>query len=251
MESDIEKKSPVQWGAAFGPGRTALLVAVLLFALYPEVFLGTNSFFYRDFGFFGLPVAKQLRESFLRGEIPLWNPLNNCGLPFLAQWNTMVCYPFSAVFLLPLPWSVNIFCVGHLVLAGAAMHQLARRWTGNYFAASIAGIAYAINGLTLHSLMWPNNIAALAWLPFVLLTVERAWREGGRRIIPAAIVAAIQMLAGAPEIILLTWLLLGSLWLGSIFKERSLRKTYFIRFALVSALVVGLTAVQQIGRAHV
>jgi hypothetical protein len=72
-------------------------------------------------------------------------------------------------------------------------------------AASVAAVAYAFGGLTVSSLMWPNNIAALGWLPFVLLAGERAACEGGMRSVAAALVLTVQFLSGAPEIIALTW----------------------------------------------
>ena len=53
------------------PGRFALLLALSIFAAYPEVLLGLQTFYYRDFGFFGYPLAHYHRESFWRGEIPL------------------------------------------------------------------------------------------------------------------------------------------------------------------------------------
>src|SRR6202012_653704 len=107
-----------------------------------------------DYGLFTYPVAYFEHESFWRGEVPLWNPLNNCGVPFLAQWNTSACYPPSLLFmLLPLPQSLNYFLLGHLVLAGVGMFFLARRWTENNLAAAIAGIAFAMNGLMLNSLI--------------------------------------------------------------------------------------------------
>ena len=116
------------------------------------------------------------------GRRRLWNPLNNCGVPFLAQWNTSVCYPLSLVFMVfPLPWSLNYFCLGHLLLAGVGMYLLAYRWTQNRLAASIAGLVFALNGLMLNSLMWTSNLAALSWQPLVMLWVEQAWRTGGRR----------------------------------------------------------------------
>src|SRR5881396_1808892 len=148
---------------SFGATRVALLIFAFLLALYPDVFLGTHSLFYRDFGFFAYPLAHFHREAFWHGEIPLWNPLNNCGLPFLAQWNTLVLYPGSLIYLLlPLPWALNLFCLFHLYLGGLGMYWLACRWVGSRLAASAAGIAYAFNGLSLNCLMWPNNVAALA-----------------------------------------------------------------------------------------
>ena len=69
----------------FSNGRFAFILAAFVFAVHPDVILGLGTFFFRDFGFFGYPLAFHHRESFWHGEIPLWNPLNNCGLPFLAQ----------------------------------------------------------------------------------------------------------------------------------------------------------------------
>jgi len=231
----------------FAPKRFALLLGLLIFATYPEVLLGSATFFHRDFAVFGYPLAAYQRECFWRGELPLWTPLSYCGLPFLAQWNTLTLYPPSLFYLLlPLSWSLGVFCLGHLFFGGLGMYFLAQRWTGNRLAASVAGLAFTFNAVLLHSLMWPNNMAGFAWLPWVVLAVERAWREGGRHIVLAALAGAMQMLSGAPEVILLTWLFLGALWMMEWLRERELRWRMPPRFAAVVALVAGLTAMQML-----
>ncbi|MBI3191757.1 MAG: YfhO family protein, partial [Pedosphaera parvula] len=218
---------------------------MIIFAVFSDVLLGTGSFVFRDFGLFGYPLAHHFRESFWRGEIPLWNPLNNCGLPFLAQWNTMVCYPGSIIYLaLPLPWSLNLFCLLHLLLAGVTMYFLALRWTESRFAASVAGLAFAFSGTVLGTLIWPNYIAVLAWMPAVILCCERAWLEGGRRLLIAGLIGAMQMLAGAPELIFFTWLIVLVLWVDQWWQRTSSRATLTRRFLAVVALVTGLSAVQ-------
>ena len=233
------------WTRHFTPLRLALLIGFFLFIQYPEVILGSHSFFDRDFGLFTSPLAHFTRESFWRGEVPLWNPLSHCGIPFLAQWNTTVLYPPSLLYmLLPLPWSLNIFCLGHLVFAGLAMYWLAYRWTNDRFAASLAGLAYALNGLSFNALMWTSISAALAWLPLVVLFAQRAWREGGKWIIQAAFAGAMQMLSGAPEIILMTWLLVGSLWILETWSGRDKGLKSAGRLSSVGVLVCGLAAVQ-------
>lgn len=234
------------WMEAFTPGRLALLIALFLFVLYPAVVLGAQTFFYQDYGLFTYPNACYLRDSIWRGELPLWNPLNNCGVPFLAQWNTSVCYPPSLVYaLLPLPWSLNVFGLGHLVLAGVGMYLLARRWTQNRLAASIAGVAFGLNGLMLNCLLWTSNLAALSWQPWVILAVEQAWqRGGGRRLALASLAGAMQMLSGAPEIILFTWLILSALWLRELVCRRVPAGPGLRRFAVVVILAAGLAAVQ-------
>ena len=48
----------------------------------------------------------RLHDRLAQGQIPLWNPYNNCGLAYLAQWNTMALYPGSQFcVLLPMPWA--------------------------------------------------------------------------------------------------------------------------------------------------
>ncbi len=232
----------IEW---FTPGRFAILLALVIFAANPEVVLGWQTFYYRDFGFFAYPLAHYHRDRFWHGEIPLWNPLNNCGLPFLAQWNTLVLYPGSLFYLLfPLSWSLAVFCLLHQFLAGMGMFCLARRWTGNPLAACVAGAAYAFNGLTLNCLMWPNNIAALGWMPWVILVAQRAWTGGRRHIVAAAAVGAMQMLAGAPEIILLTWIALAVLAASQSLQSLRAAGSVWCRFATVAVLVAGISAAQ-------
>src|SRR6267154_3128002 len=123
--TDAEAKD-ASW---FTPWRFAALLALLIVACFPQVVAGLETFFYRDFALFGYPLAFYHKESFWRGEMPLWNPLNNRGLPFMAQWNTLTLYPPSLIYLLfPLSWSLGMFCLSHLFLAGVGMYRLAQRW---------------------------------------------------------------------------------------------------------------------------
>ena len=106
-----EESSSEAWGW-FTPRRFGVFLAALFFAEFPDVLLGFKTFVFRDFGLFGYPLAHYYRESLWKGELPLWNPLNNLGLPFLAQWNTMVLYPPSLFYaLFPLWWSLPVFCL--------------------------------------------------------------------------------------------------------------------------------------------
>lgn len=223
----------------------AVLLAALICAANLDVVLGPRSFFYRDFGLFGYPNAHYLKQSLCRGEVPLWNPLSNCGLPFLAQWNTMTLYPLSLFCVLfPLPWSLCIFNLAHLFLAGVGMYAVARRWTQNELAAGVAGAAFACNGLALHCLMWPNNIAALGWMPWVVLSVEQGWRHGKERMLIGAGVAALQAFTGAPEIILLTWSIVAGLLIGTLWNLSQSRWRVLCRAGATGLLAAGLAAIQ-------
>ncbi len=233
------------WSEWFAARRFAALLGLLIVANFAAILSGFETLFLRDFGYFSYPIAHYHRECFWRGEIPLWNPYNSCGLPFLAQWNTLVLYPPSLIYLLlPLPWSFNFFCLVHLFVGGLGMYFLAHRWVGNGFAASVAGMLFAFSGFALNCLMWSNNIAALALFPWMVLCVERAWQNGGRQLCVAALVGGLQMLSGAPEIIFLTWLFIGCVWLLEFCTGSGSKLRTLFRLATVIALITGLSAAQ-------
>lgn len=229
------------------PWQFGLLLLGLLLAAFPQVLLGTHSFFYRDFGVLAYPFIEYQRDCFWRGELPLWNPYSNCGAPFLAQWGTMTLYPGSLLYLLlPLPWSLSLFCFLHLILGGTGIYILARRWVGDGLPAAVAGTAFIFSGTVFSCLLWPNYTVALGWMPWVIGLVERSWREGGRWLVAAALAGTMQMLAGVPELGMLTWLLLGGLWAGACLAKETAgsRWTLTWRLAVVGLLVAALSAVQ-------
>jgi hypothetical protein len=232
------------WKKAEGwlrPGSFASILALLVIAQFPRVIIGLETFFFRDYGFFGYPLGQFHRDAFWSGQIPFWNPYNNAGLPFLAQWNTLVLYPGSLIYLLlPLPWSLGIFCLAHQFLAGLGMYFLGRDSAKSNLPGAVAGIAYAFCGLLLCSLKWPNNIAAFGWMPWVV------WRclavTDGRTLGIAALVGGAQMLTGAPEVILLTWVIVGVLLVGESIAQRSARPVLFL--AAIVGLVTLIAAAQ-------
>ena len=237
--------------------RFALFLAAVLVLSFAPILVGGQSLYFRDFGIFGYPFAYYHKECFWRGEIPLWNPYNCLGIPFLAQWATMVLYPGSLLYLfLPLPWSLNFFCLVHLWLAGLGMYRLTRDWTRDDFAATVAGTLFALNGVALSSLKWPHATAVLAWMPWVIWAVEKAWREGGLWVVLGAGAGAAQMLAGTPELIAETWVAVFIFWMSALMEAwRKGRKglespcsaeprVIFRRLVVVVILVSALCAAQ-------
>jgi hypothetical protein len=225
-------------------GRFAIILLVLIAAIIPEAVFGAKAFMFRDAGLFTYPNAAFLRESYWHGEFPLWNPLNNCGIPFLAQWNMAALYPLSLLYIVPpLVFGLNLFFIVHLFVAGLGMYLLSFQWTKNHFAAAIAGIAFTFNGMTLNCLMWTSNLAGLAWMPWVVLAVEQAFLLGGRRMVLAALIGTMQMLTGAAEIIVFTWLVLFGLLVVKLVTAP--KRWYLIsRIIAVAGVVTLLSAVQ-------
>jgi hypothetical protein len=227
------------------PRRFAVLLGLLVLASFPAVLFGKATFVFRDFGLFSYPVAHYQRECFWRGELPLWNPYNSCGIPFLAQWNTMALYPPTLIYLLlPLTWSLPFFCLAHLYWGGLGTYFLAWHWTGNRLAAGLAGLIFSFNGLMLNSLMWPSTVATFSWVPWMVWLIPLAWRNGGKHLILGVVVGSMQMLAGAPETILLTWIILGLLAGCEWVRKESDRAWLFLRLGAVVGLVALICAAQ-------
>jgi hypothetical protein len=248
-EQNVTTAAPQVGGAAvsdwFTPARFGLLLAAFIVAAFPAVIFGNQSFVARDFGVFSYPVAYFHRACFWRGELPLWNPFNDCGTPFLAQFNTIALYPLSLVYLLlPLDWALSFFCLLHLWIAGMGMYFLCHRWTGNRFAAAVAGLAFAFNGLSLNLLMWPSHIATYSWMPWVLWSAEQGWQRGGRWLVATAVFGVLQMLSGGPETILMTWLVALSIMAIQWLRRDGPRILLPGRFAVMVLLVTAVSAAE-------
>jgi hypothetical protein len=252
LEDAAGKTASPDWSEAWlSTSRFALLLAALIGAAFPRVVLGWQSFVIRDFGLFSYPVAQFQREAFWRGELPLWNPYNFCGLPFLAQWNTMCLYPPALVYLLlPLTWGLGFFCLAHLFWGGLGMYLLARAWTRNSLAAGLAGVLFAFNGLSLTFLMWPSHVATFAWAPWVIMVAERGWRRSGAALLPAVFAGAAQMLAGGPETILFAWGFLFLLACGDVVVGHAPGWRIAARFAGIVLGVAAVSAAQLLPTLH-
>src|SRR5260221_12038500 len=71
----IAKASRFDADAWFTPGRFAALLAALIVVTFFRVVSGQESFFYRDFGSFGYPLAYYHRDALCPAEFQLWTTL--------------------------------------------------------------------------------------------------------------------------------------------------------------------------------
>jgi hypothetical protein len=146
-----------------------------------------------------IPWTHQVRESWRRLEVPLWNAAAGSGHPLLANGQSTPLSPFH---LLTLPLSLN-----HAQSAEAAMRLLVAlvltflfcRTRYSLFASVVAAVVYAFSTWMTTWLQFPIASAS-AFLPGVLLAIEKLL-DGvtRRRFLIATLMFAATVLSGHPE----------------------------------------------------
>lgn len=195
-----------------------------------------------DLPMYFLPVYEAGFQRLARGELPLWNPYQLCGIPWLATMQGGFFYPPHLLyFLLPSYRALAASGVLHLLLAAIATALLARRAGLGMPASGLAAVLFVLRGYMPFMLLWPNQLEAVAWLPVGCLGILDVARGGGAR--PAlvlAIAAAASWLCGYPQptvFVIYAWAsLLPALLLG----DRAGRARWLAAVgAFAGALVLG------------
>src|SRR5262249_7143983 len=121
------------------------------------------------------------REALAVGELPLWNPYEYAGMPFLADGQSGSIYPLGVLFyLLPVAYAYGPFLALHLFLGGAFAYAFARVLGCRAGAALIGGLGFAFSAFLVVSFTWPMIVSAAVWLPLLLLFVELIVRRAER-----------------------------------------------------------------------
>jgi hypothetical protein len=189
------------------PGRitAAALFAMVVLLFAPAVF-GGRVFFQRDIHAYWHPHVENAVQAVAEGGWPTWTPYVAFGRPLLADPSLQLVYPPTWLNLLVRP-SVyyTLFAVGHVWAAGVGAYALARGLGVGALGAALAGAAYASSGPLLSAVNLFHHFAGAAWMPWVLVMVERALRAPTRgRALALGAVAAGQALAGSADLCLLT-----------------------------------------------
>ena len=112
-------------------------------------------------------------ESIRQGRLPLWNPYQFCGTPFVANSQSAVFYPFNLLFaLLPAMRAFAVSAVLHLTLCGWFTYLLLRRLKCHAFAALLGGTAFAFSAWQVAWLQLPTFLATSCWFPLLLLKIH-------------------------------------------------------------------------------
>ncbi len=147
----------------------------------------------------------------LHGQLPVWNPYEFGGIPFLATGQPAVFYPPKILLyglLSPVTAHWTFLVVHYLALAGAFLLFLRNR--GITGVPAFVGVAvWAFSVLLLTSNYHPNRIGSLAWMPLMFLLADRLGSGRWKAFAGLAFVVAVMLTAGYPMLAVDIGLLLG------------------------------------------
>jgi len=169
------------------------VIAALAVILFIHPLITGEVFTFCDHTDYFQPLRWFTAHTIRAGELPLWNPYNSSGEPWLANPQTCVFYPPAWLFLiLPFATAYTLFLLLHVILlgVGAFLFFSHRASPG---AALIGAVALMVCGPVLSLLDVQNNLMTFAWIPLILWCAASrapAW--------PSALAIAMSFLAGEP-----------------------------------------------------
>lgn len=184
-------------------------------------------------------------SSLKAGRIPLWDPHNYAGAPFLGNGQSAVLYPLNLLFLtLPDATATLLAAMARLFVAGLFAYLFARVIGLRILGATIVSLGFAFSGFLVVWLLYPIGGNVAIWLPALFLATEALVRRPtASRTLPLAIIVCIQFLGGHPETSLhiLSAATLYVCWrAGMLFRgERDWRQSGHRLAAFVGALLLG------------
>jgi hypothetical protein len=172
-----------------GPWALARLVSALVaFLPFAPGLLQGGSFYFRDLLSHFFPIRRYVVEGLRAGEIRLFNPYVNEGVPLSLP---PVAYPVDLLqVLLPGEWGFSLLLALHVPLAAVLFVGLARRLGYHPAAATLGALAFSLSGFALSSVNLYLMVQALAWAPLVVSLLLRAGSGTARDTALAAVAVA-------------------------------------------------------------
>lgn len=164
-----------------------------------------------------LPWRAFAHDALRSGALPLWNPHQLCGTPFLANGQSALFYPPNLLFwLLPAARAFGWSALLHLFAAGAFLYLYLRHRGLGRPAAALGGATFELCSVLVAWLELPTAVNVLVWLPLALLFYERAREPGTVQVSAGAsplaaerAVASAGRLRGLPLVFPLAMMLLA------------------------------------------
>jgi hypothetical protein len=153
------------------------------------------------------PWRLLLQRGLRSGELPLWDPYQYCGYPFVGTGQSALFYPPNWLLLwIPVKYFLGLSLALHWFLAGLLTFLLARALGLRPGAALLAGAIYQGSGFMIAWCELPTVVNSMAWLPGAWLGVELLFRRRHGGLAVLALSLGMTFLAGHLQFAAYVWL---------------------------------------------
>jgi hypothetical protein len=200
------------------------LAAILLFAVAVWSAATGNLFAKKgaDGPMYYLPGRVLSAQMFRSGAWPLWDPHIFSGMSHVATVQAAPFYPPNIVlYVLPSTVAFNVSMMLHLLLLLGFSHAYFRLLTNRDEAAWLGAVAFSFSGFLLLHIESVTIFNSATWIPPLFYCVEkwigtRDWRFSAA----GGVCLALQLLAGWPQMVLLSAIYVGIYVLSALPEER-------------------------------
>ncbi|MGD9683996.1 MAG: hypothetical protein AB7W16_22740 [Candidatus Obscuribacterales bacterium] len=227
-------------------GFTASLLLVLLIFYWPFL-SGAQTFYYTDASFYLEPHCRFIVEALKQGSLPLWNPLNYCGMPQIAVTFPSFLYPPTLLFaIMPFSQALALNMVLHQALAGLGMLLLLRSFRWSLLPSITGALAYGLSGYMFALSSNHTLVAGAAWIPLLLYFIKALEGAAPERFFSLSLGGAFSIFmliaSGRPEVFVPGLFLAGLFVLVSIILRRQEKTDPFPSSFIwqVRSMVLGL-----------
>ena len=223
------------------------LLAAALVIFFWDAILLRGAFFVQDVMVQNYPFRDFYSLALKQWTLPLWHPGINCGFPLFAEGQAGVLYPFNLLtaILLPTFAGITLNVVAHLWLGAVGTYWYLRILKCVPAAALAGGLTYGLSGFLVVRAMSQNYIDVSAWVPFLFVLLELAFKTRKWTYLwGASAVVGLQFLAGHPQA---TAYAVGAAALYGLYRAIGLGATKQVVTAVaigMPLLGVGLAAIQ-------
>lgn len=192
------------------------------------------------------PWHRMTYESLIHGVLPLWNPYQLMGMPFMASMKPMVFYPANILFIFGEIASWNGLLFLQLFLSLWFFYLLMRSFNLRITSSLFGSISYAFSSLMIGVLQFGSEGHVLLWLPFLLLMIKR-YVETSKKLylIGFSFAIASAVFAGHLQYFAYEVLLVGA-FTWYLFKTYKKNTQQLLSVGIFFLLGIGVSAVQLI-----
>ncbi|MEN3013964.1 MAG: YfhO family protein [Endomicrobiia bacterium] len=187
-----------------------LLIFILSLIFFSDIIFKDKTFFQRDIILQFKPWKVYIKNCLGKIDskdyldfLPLWNPYNHCGTPFISNIQSQIFYPLSIIFYLFNSFEVafKIFIIFHIILAGFFMFLFLKNRNLNFISCIAGSIVWCFNGYIISRIEFLSVFSSIIWLPLIIFLIDKfPYTFSLSHVIYLSFAMAFKFLAGHTQI---------------------------------------------------